>query len=121
MLDPELDSSEAAHKENDTPGTNIRKKIIEIQYLRSTSENTASISPGWGGDEELEEINWKEYEQKQGKVTSPRDEADPLKKRKVSPPKPSFWKKSRATLTKIQIVLTVNDFDFIITVVNNAS
>jgi predicted nucleotidyltransferase len=44
-----------------------------------------------------------------------------LKKRKVSPPKPSFRKKSRATLTKMQTVLIVDDFDFIIADVNNAS
>jgi predicted nucleotidyltransferase len=46
---------------------------------------------------------------------------DPLKKRKVSPLKPSSQKKSRATLTKMQTVLTVDDFDFIIAAVNDAS
>jgi hypothetical protein len=44
-----------------------------------------------------------------------------LKKRKVSPPKPSSRKKSRATVTKMKTVLTVDDFDFIIAVVNDAS
>jgi hypothetical protein len=35
--------------------------------------------------------------------------------------KPTSRKKSRATLTKMKIVLTVDDFDFIITVVANVS
>jgi hypothetical protein len=44
-----------------------------------------------------------------------------LKKRKVSPLKPSSQKKSRATVTKMKTVLTVDEFDFIIIAVNNAS
>jgi hypothetical protein len=44
-----------------------------------------------------------------------------LKKRKVPPKKPSSRKKLRATLTKMQIVLTIDDFDFIIAYVNDAS
>jgi hypothetical protein len=101
MSDPETDSSKVAHKEHDTPRPNRRKKTEEVQDLRSASENIASVSPNRGGDVEVEEINGKEDEQKQGKVTPPRDEADPLKKRKVSPKKPSSQKKSRATLTKM--------------------
>jgi hypothetical protein len=42
------------------------------------------VSPDRGGDDELE------VEQKSGEVTPPRDEVDPLKKRKVSPPKTFF-------------------------------
>jgi hypothetical protein len=61
----------------------------------------------------------KEVEQKKGEVTSPRDEVDPLKKRKVYPPKPSSRKKSRATMTKMQITLTPDDFDFIIAALND--
>jgi hypothetical protein len=121
MSDPELDSSEATPKEHDTPGTSRRKKTEEVQDLRSASEKTTSVSPSRGGDDEVEEINAKEDEQMQGEVTMPRYEVDPLKKRKVSPPKPSSQKKSRATLTKMQTVLTVDDFDFIIAVVNDAS
>jgi hypothetical protein len=89
MSDPKLDSSEVAHKEHDTPGTNRRKKIEEIQDLSSASEKTASASPDRGGGDEVEETNGKEGKKKQGEVTPPRDEADPLKKRKVSPSKPS--------------------------------
>jgi hypothetical protein len=44
-----------------------------------------------------------------------------LKKQKVSPPKPSSWKKSKDTMTKMQTVLTSNDFDFIIATLNDAS
>jgi hypothetical protein len=122
MSDPELiGSSEATHKEHDTLRTNKRKKTKEVQDLRSASEKTASVSPGRGGDDEVEEINGKEDEQKQGEVTPARDEVDSLKKRKVSPLKPYSQKKSRATLTKMQTMLTVHDFDFIIAAVNDAS
>ena len=45
----------------------------------------------------------------------------PFNKRKVSSPKPSSRKKSRATLTKMSTVLNVDDFDFIIADVAYAS
>ena len=92
--------------------------------MSSTSEVIASVSPGRGGDDEVEETNGKEEQQKQGEITLPRDpadEADPLKKRKVSPIKPTSQKKSRATLTKMQTVLTIDGFDFIIVTVVDAS
>jgi hypothetical protein len=38
MYDPELDSSEVAHKEHDTPGTSRRNKIEEFQDLSSASK-----------------------------------------------------------------------------------
>jgi hypothetical protein len=60
-------------------------------------------------------------EQKPGEVTPPRDEVDPLKKRNFSPPKPSSWKKSKATVTKMKTVLTADDFDFIIAALNDTS
>jgi hypothetical protein len=124
MSDPELDSSEATHKEHDTPGTSRRKKTEEVQQLSSTSDETASESPGRGGDDEVEETNGKEDEQKQGEVTPPRDpvdEMDPSKKRKVSPKKPTSRKKSRASKTTMRTMLMVDDFDFIIAVVADAS
>jgi hypothetical protein len=73
------------------------------------------MSPDRGGGDEVE------AEQRPGEVTPPRDEVDPLKKRKVSPLKPSSWKKSKATMTKMQTVLTSDDFDFIIAALNDAS
>jgi hypothetical protein len=115
------DSPKTMHKEHDTPGPSRRKKTEEVQNLSSASEKIASISPSRGGDdEEEEEINAKEDEKRQGEVTPPRDETDPMNKRKVSPMKPSSWKKSRAIVTKMQTVLTTNDFDFIIAALNNA-
>jgi hypothetical protein len=44
-----------------------------------------------------------------------------LKKRKVSPQKPSSQKKSKASMTKMQTILTSDDFDFIIATPNDAS
>jgi hypothetical protein len=127
LSDPELiGSPKATRKEHDTPRTNKRKKIEEVQNLSSASEETTSESPRGGGNEEVdkEENNGKEDQQKQGKVTSPRDptdETDSYKKRKVSPMKPTSWKKSRASKTKLQTVLTLDDFDFIIAVVSDTS
>jgi hypothetical protein len=95
------------------------KKTKEVQDLSNASGKNASISPDRGGEEE--EINGTGSEQKQGKVTPPRDETDPLKKRKVSPLKPSSRKKSRATVTKMKTMLTTDDFDFIIAALNDAS
>jgi hypothetical protein len=99
MSDP--DSPETMQKEHDTPRPNRRKKTGEVQDLNNTSGKTGLVSPNRGGDDEVEEINNKEDEKNQGEVTPPRDEDDPLKKRKVSPKKPSSQKKSRATLTKM--------------------
>ena len=121
MSNPELDSSETTHKEHDTPKTNRRKKTTKVQDLSNASENTTLVSPDRGGDDEVEEINGKEDDEKKGEVMPHRDEVDPLKKRNVSPLKPSSWKKSRAIVTKMKIVLTFDDFDFIIKVVNDAS
>jgi hypothetical protein len=44
-----------------------------------------------------------------------------LKKRKVSPPKPSSWKKLKAFMTKMQTTLTSYDFYFIVATLNDAS
>jgi hypothetical protein len=71
------------------PDTAEGRRTEEVQDLSSPSGKTASVSPDRGGDDEVEEINGKGDEQKQGEVTPPRDEVDPLKKRKVSPKKPS--------------------------------
>jgi hypothetical protein len=59
MSNIELDSSEAIHKKHETPRTNRRKKTKEVQHLSNASEETASVSPGRGGDDEVEEINGK--------------------------------------------------------------
>jgi len=52
--------------------------------------------------------------------TSKKDEEDPPKKIKVSPQKPLSRKKMKATKTKFDIVLTPDDFNFIIAALNDA-
>jgi hypothetical protein len=95
MSDRELiDIPETTHEAKDTPGPNKRKKTEEVQKLSNTSEKISSVSPGRGGDDKVdqEETNRKEDQHNQGEVTLPRDpidEVDPLKKRKVSPMKPT--------------------------------
>jgi hypothetical protein len=71
----------------DTPGPSKRKKDDEVQDIHSTSMKTNLISPAQGGDGE--EIGGTEVDQNKGEVTSPREEDDPTKKRKITPPKPS--------------------------------
>jgi hypothetical protein len=105
-----IDNPETMH---DTPRPSKTKKTGEVQEIDSASMKTASISPEQGGDGE--ELDEKEVEQKQG------DEVDPLKKRKGSPLKPSSRKKSKASMTKMQTVLTSDDFDFLIAALNDAS
>jgi hypothetical protein len=114
----DLDNPETVH---DTPEPSKMKKIEEVQELSSALGNTASVSPDRGGDDEVEDINGTGDEKKQGEVTASRDETDPLKKRKVSPLKPSSRKKLRVTLTKMKIMLTTDDFEFIIAYLNDAS
>jgi hypothetical protein len=112
----DIDSPEEVH---DTPGPSKTKKNEDAQDVSSTSAKTTSISPEQGGDGR--EIDGTEVEQKKGEVTLPRDEEDPSKKRKVSPPKPSSRKKSKASMTKMETTLTSDDFDFIIAALNDAS
>jgi hypothetical protein len=57
-------------------------------------------------------------------VTLPKDpliEAETSKKRKVSPKKPSVWKKSGASKPQLQTVLMVDDIDLIITAISDTS
>jgi len=109
------------HKENDTPRPSRTNKTKEVQELSSAARKTSLVSPDWGGDDEEEELNGKGTEQKPGKVTPPRWAVDPLNKRKVSLPKPSSQKKSKTTVTKMNNVLTADDFYFIIASLNDAS
>jgi hypothetical protein len=87
ISDPDI--LETRHKEHDTLGPNRMKKIEEVKDLSSASGKTDSVSPNRGGDDEVEELNDKGFEHNPSKVTPPRDNVDPLKKRKVSPLKPS--------------------------------
>jgi hypothetical protein len=77
----------------------------------------ASITTDEQGDDE-EGI---ETEQQKFEVPPPRDEEDSLKKRKVSPLKSSSRKKPRTPITKMRTALTLDDFDFIVVAVSDAS
>jgi hypothetical protein len=80
----DMDSPEAML---DTPGPRKNKKDDEVQDVHSTSTKTTLISPAQGGDGE--ELGGTEVEKNKGKVTPPREEEDPSKKRNITPPKPS--------------------------------
>jgi hypothetical protein len=103
----------------DTPRPRKIKKTEEVHDLDNASLKTSSISTEQGGDGG--EINGVEVQQNKCEVTTPRYEEDPSKKRKVSPSKHSSWKKSRASMTKMQTTLTSYEFDFIIEKLNDAS
>jgi hypothetical protein len=127
LSDPELIGNPVVTREEyDAPNSSRKKKKEEVQQLDNVSEETASDSPGGGGGDEVdkEEKEGEEDKKKQGEVTPPQnppDDADPLKKRKVSPMKPTSRKKSKASKPKLQTVLMVDDFDFIIAAVSDAS
>jgi hypothetical protein len=110
-------------KEYDAPSSSRRKKKEEVQEMNNALEEIASNSPGGGeGDEvDKEEGKGEEDKKKQGEVTPPRDpldEADTSKKIKVSPMKPTSWKKSKASKLQMQTVLTMDDIDLIISAIS---
>jgi hypothetical protein len=88
------------------------KKSEKVQDVDSLYIRTTSITP----DEEGIET-----EQQRVEVPLPRDEEDSSKKRKVSPLKFSSRKKPRTLVTKMRTTFTLDDFDFIVAVVNDAS
>jgi len=111
----DVDSPEAMPA---TPGPCKTKKDVEVQDIHSTSTKTTSLSPVKGGDDE--ELGGT-AEQNEGEVTPPRDEEDPSKKRKITPPNPSSRKKDKATQTMLKTTLTPDDFDFLIATLNDVS
>jgi hypothetical protein len=115
----ELSDIDSPETVPDTPGPSKMKKPEEVHEVDSASVRTASITPDEGGDGE--EIEGAEIEQQKGEVPPPRDEEDSSKKRKVSPLKSSSRKKPRTPVTKMRTTLTLDDFDFIVAVVNDAS
>jgi hypothetical protein len=127
LSDPNLIGSLVVTREEyDAPSSSRKKKKEDVQEIHSTSKESALDSPSGGGDDEMdkEEKEGEEDKQKQGEVTPPRsplEEATTSKKRKVSPTKSTSWKKSKASKPKLQTVLMVDDFDFIIAVVSYAS
>jgi hypothetical protein len=125
LSDPDLIGNPVVTREEyDAPSSSRKKKKQDVQEVHNTSEETASESPSGGGDDEVNKEEKEQEEDKQGEVTPPQnlpDDTDPSKKRKVSPMKPSSWKKSKSNKPKMQNVLTVDDFDFIISAVGDAS
>jgi hypothetical protein len=87
-VDPtEISDVESPEAILDTPGPSKTKMDDEVQDIHSTSTKTTLISPVQGGDGE--ELGGTEVEKNKGEVTPPREEEDPSKKRKVTPPNPS--------------------------------
>jgi hypothetical protein len=72
-----------------------------------------------GGDGE--EICATKVEKNKCEVTPPREDEDPSNKRKITPPNPSSRKKSKATQNTFKCTLTPNDFNFLVTVLNDDS
>jgi hypothetical protein len=103
----------------DTPRPSKTKNPEEIHDIDSASVRTASITPEKGDDGE--EIEGTEIKQHKGEVPLPRDEEDSSNKRKVSPLKSSSRKKPRTPITKMWTILTLDDFNFIIAALNDAS
>jgi hypothetical protein len=107
-----------------------KKKKEEVQNIETDEEDNASEesrpdSPTGGGGDEVKSRRRRGRRRKsrKGEVTPPKDpptEAETSKKRKVSPQKPSARKKTRANKPK-KNVLTVDDVDLIIAVMEDAS
>jgi hypothetical protein len=121
-----IESPVVTCEEYDAPNNSRRTKKEEVQEMNSVSKETASNSPGGGGDDEVDkkEDKGEEDKHKQGKVTPPRDpldEAETSMKRKVSPTKPTSWKKFKSSKPHMQIVLMMDDIDFIIVAISDTS
>jgi hypothetical protein len=104
---------------SDTPGPSRTKKDDEVKHVPSTSVKTTSISPMQGGDGD--ELGGTKVEQNKGKVTPPREEESPFMKRKMTPPNTSSRRKAKATRTMLKTTLTLDDFDFLISMLNDVS
>jgi hypothetical protein len=125
LSDPDLIGNLVVNREEyDAPSSSSKKKKKYVQEVHNTSEEATYESPSGGGDDEVNKEEKEQEEDKQGEVTLPQnlpDDTDPSKKRKVSPTKPSSWKKSKSNRPKMQSVLTFDYFDFIISAVGYAS
>jgi hypothetical protein len=121
-IDPtEMSNIDSPETAQDTPGPSktkkekSMKKTEEDQDVDNLSVRMDFITPDEAGDEE------EGTETQRVEVPSPRDEEDSSKKRKVSPLKSSSRKKPRTLVTKMGTTLTLDDFDFIVGVINDAS
>jgi hypothetical protein len=119
----EMSNIDSPETMQDTPGPNKTKKekatknTKEVQHVDNLSITTTSIRLDEEGDDE----EGTETEQQKVEVPLPRDEEDSSKKRKVSPLKYSSIKKPRTPVTNMRTSLTLDDFDFIVAMVNDAS
>jgi hypothetical protein len=102
---------------NKTKKEKTTKKTEEVQDVDNLYVRMASITP----DEEGVDEEGTKTEQQKFEVPPPRDEEDSSKKRKVSPLKDCSRKKPRTPVTKMRTALTLDDFDFIVAPVNDAS
>jgi hypothetical protein len=90
--------------------TKEKKKTEEVQDVDSYSVKTSSITPDQeGNNEDLEEVK-----------KQPEDKFEVPKKRERSPSKSSSKKKEKETMTKMNTMLTPNDFIFILTTLNES-
>jgi hypothetical protein len=119
MNPADMSNEESPEAMSDTPRPRKNKKDNEVEYGPSTSMKSTSISPAQGGDSD--DLGGTEVEKNRSEVTPPREEEDPSMKRKITPPKPSSIKKSKATRTILKTTLTLNDFNFLIVTLNDVS
>jgi hypothetical protein len=103
----------------DTPGPSKTKKNDEVHNVHSTSVEKSSTSPEQGDDGG--ELGGTEIKQNRGEVTPPRDEEDINKKRKATLPNPSSRKKARSNRATFMTTLTSDNFNFLVTALNDAS
>jgi hypothetical protein len=111
--------------------TSVKKKKKKEEVQENDEEDRASEesrldSPARGGGDELNQEEGGEEGEKQGKgrATQPKDPLttiETLHKRKVSLEKPSARKKACENNPQLKNVLTMNDVDLSITVVEDAS
>jgi hypothetical protein len=97
----------------DTPRpikTKKMKKPEEVQNVDNRSVRMTSVTLDQGGNgEDLEEVEQRLE-----------DEVEVIKKRKGSPPNFPSRKKSKAIVTKMQTMLTPDDFSFLLTTMNES-
>jgi hypothetical protein len=120
LADPtEMFDVDSLETMSNTLGPSKTKKYDKVHDVHSTLAKTTSISHEKQDDGG--ELGGTEVKKNKGEVTPPREEEDPSKKMKVTPPKPSSWKKSKATKTTFKTTLTPEDFEFLVTMLNDSS
>jgi hypothetical protein len=108
-----------------------KKKKEEYQDIETDEEDNASEENGsgspvaGGGDEVNQEVGGEEGEkQGEGEATLPKDpptRIETIKKRKVSPHKPSARKKTYVSKPQLEAMLTEDDISLVRRVMEDAS